>query len=190
MIGALVGLAVPPGAWLWLRLYAPQMGARPRSIALRALAFAGGAAGLAGAVADTPAVLALAFVCGVLAATDLLHRHVSLPLQALALLLALDRLRAMPPPAAHIRLVLGAGLGLLWIALALADRRAGLGDASVMALVGLVAGANAPVIVIAGLLPPLLLAAARRVGAREPQPLAGWLLVALLLSAPWTWRPA
>lgn len=144
---------------------------------------------------DAPGVL-LAVVCGALLYSDLLHRHLSLPFQATALLLALARLREMSPADTHVRLVLGAGLGLLWLLLAAADRRssgsarAGLGDASAMALVGLVAGANAPGVVIAGMLPPLLLVLARRVGAREPQPLAGWLLAALLLGAPWTWRLA
>ncbi|MCZ7543351.1 MAG: hypothetical protein M5R40_07330 [Anaerolineae bacterium] len=192
---AAAGALTPVGAALWLRLYAPETAAQPTPAVRRAGAsalaaagvFAAGCAGLA--AKDTPGVL-LATVAGALLYGDLLHRHLSLPLQALALLLALARLGRMPPAATHVRLVAGAGLGLLCLLLATADRRAGLGDVSVMALVGLVAGPNAPVVVIGGMLPPLLLVAARRVGARDPQPLAGWLLVALLLTAPWTWRPA
>ena len=197
MIGAalmaMVGALTPVGAALWLRLYAPDTAAQPAPAARRAGASALAAAGVfaAGCVGpaakDTPGVL-LAAVAGALLYSDLLHRHLSLPLQAPALLLALARLSGMAMTDVYARLGAGLVLGLLCLLLAAADRAAGLGDVSVMALVGLVAGARASVVVTAGALPPLLLALARRVGPRDPQPIAGWMLVALLLSAPWVWR--
>jgi hypothetical protein len=187
LAGGVSGALVICGAALWPRVYTP-LGeiTRQATIAawwrLPAVALAAVVTGIA--AATVPGLAPLAVVCGVMAATDLAYRHLSLPLQALAVVLALARLPAMGASDAVSHLVAGVGLAVIYLIFALFDRSAGLGDVAALAVVGLVAGLAAPVVLTVGMFVPITLVAVGRVGAREPQPLAGWWLAALLGAAP------
>jgi membrane-associated HD superfamily phosphohydrolase len=187
LTGGVSGVLVICGVALWPRVYAPLAEIVDRARIARhrqALAVVLAAIVTGIAAATVPGLAPLAIVCGVMVATDLAYRHLSLPLQALAVVLALVRLSSMSQPDAVMRLVAGVGLAAIYLVLAFFDSSAGLGDATALAVVGLVAGLAAPVVLTVGMFVPIALVAVGRVGAREPQPLAGWWLAALLGAAP------
>jgi prepilin signal peptidase PulO-like enzyme (type II secretory pathway) len=187
LTGGVSGALVVCGAALWPRVYAPLAETVDQARVARhrqtlAVALAAAMTGIA--AATVPGLAPLAIVCGVMIATDLAYHHLSLPLQALAVILALARLPAMGQADAVSRIGIGAGLAAIYLAFALFDRSAGLGDVAALAVVGLVAGLAAPVVLTVGMFVPIALVAVGRVGTREPQPLAGWWLAAMLGAAP------
>ncbi|MBN1286811.1 MAG: hypothetical protein JXB47_15535 [Anaerolineae bacterium] len=190
LVAAMVAVFVIWGALLWPRLYDPLAhvaSKMPVTEQKQTLAIVL-AAVTAGIAATVPDLVLLAIVCGVMVSTDLLYHHLSLPLQGLAIALALARLSNLDDSVVYAHLGIGVALALIYLFLAGFDRNAGLGDATVMALIGLTAGFAAPVIVVAGTISPLAFVMFRRVKAREPQPLGGWWLAIMLAAAPLTVR--